>query len=95
MEIRHDPAAMLPYAFDWAAPDLAGRTWIGDDTIATADVTSTDDTAIISNVTHDSGKVTAWVTGGTPGKPLPLNCHITTTDGRTDERTLWLRVQER
>ena len=83
-----DPSAVLDYAFDWTGWLAAGET-ITDHTI-TADTGITVDSS-----TESDGKVTVWLSGGTAGKNYKVACKITTSAGRTDERTLWIRVVDR
>ena len=83
-----DPSAVLDYAFDWTEWLAAGET-ITDHTI-TADTGITVDSS-----TEDAGKVTVWLSGGTAGINYKVACLITTTAGRTDERTIWIKVVER
>jgi len=83
-----DPSAVLDYAFDWTGWLAAGET-ITDHTI-TADTGITVDSS-----TESDGKVTVWLSGGTAGINYKVACLITTTAGRTDERTLWIRVVDR
>ena len=83
-----DPSAVLDYAFDWTGWLAAGET-ITDHTI-TADTGITVDSS-----TESDGKVTVWLSGGTAGINYKVACLITTTAGRTDERTIWIKVVER
>ena len=83
-----DPSAVLDYVFDWTEWLATGET-ITDHTI-TADTGITVDSS-----TEDDGKVTVWLSGGTAGINYKVACLITTTAGRTDERTLWIKVVER
>jgi hypothetical protein len=83
-----DPSAVLDYAFDWTEWLATGET-ITDHTI-TADTGITVDSSAESD-----GKVTVWLSGGTAGINYKVACLITTTAGRTDERTLWIRVMDR
>mgnify|MGYP000967131429 FL=1 len=83
-----DPSAVLDYAFDWTGWLAAGET-ITDHTI-TADTGITVDSS-----TESDGKVTVWLSGGTAGINYKVACLITTTAGRTDERTIWIKVVDR
>jgi len=83
-----DPSAVLDYVFDWNEWLATGET-ITDHTI-TADTGITVDSSAESD-----GKVTVWLSGGTAGINYKVACLITTTAGRTDERTLWIRVVDR
>jgi len=83
-----DPSAVLDYVFDWTE-------WLA--TVETiTDYTITADTGItVGSSTEDAGKVTVWLSGGTAGINYKVACLITTTAGRTDERTIWIKVVER
>jgi len=83
-----DPSAVLDWMFDWSDWLASGET-ITDHTI-TADTGITVDSS-----TEDAGKVTVWLSGGTAGINYKVACLITTTEGRTDERTIWIKVVER
>jgi hypothetical protein len=83
-----DPSAVLDYVFDWTE-------WLA--TVETiTDHTITADTGItVDSSAESDGKVTVWLSGGTAGINYKVACLITTTAGRTDERTLWIRVVDR
>ena len=83
-----DPSAVLDYVFDWTEWLATGET-ITDHTI-TADTGITVDSS-----TESDGKVTVWLSGGTAGQNYKVACLITTSAGRTDERTIWIKVVER
>ncbi len=83
-----DPSAVLDYVFDWTEWLATGET-ITDHTI-TADTGITVDSS-----TESGGKVTVWLSGGTAGINYKVACKITTSAGRTDERTIWIKVVER
>ena len=83
-----DPSAVLDYVFDWTEWLATGET-ITDHTI-TADTGITVDSS-----TEGDGKVTVWLSGGTAGKNYKVACKITTSAGRTDERTIWIKVTNR
>lgn len=92
----HDPSAHLDYRWDWGRLDAQGNSWLGEDTILTADVTCSDPAVDIENpVATDGRSVTAIVSGGTSGTNVSLTCRITTQAGRQDERTILLRVRNR
>ncbi len=60
------------------------------------DHTITADTGItVDSSTESDGKVTVWLSGGTAGINYKVACLVETTAGRTDERTLWIRVVDR
>lgn len=86
--IIKDPGATLDYTFDWT-------DWLAlvADTIASYSVT-------VDGVTKTSDArvgalVTVWVSGGTLGGVGSATCHVTTTGGRTDDRTIYFLIRER
>ena len=83
-----DPSAILDWAYDWT-DWLAAAETITDHTI-TADTGITVDSS-----TEDAGIVTVWLLGGTAGVNYKVACLITTSAGRTDERTIWIKVTNR
>ena len=83
-----DPSAVLDYVFDWTEWLATGET--------IADHTITADTGItVDSSTEDDGKVTVWLSGGTAGINYKVACLIVTSAGRTDERTIWIKVTNR
>jgi hypothetical protein len=86
--IYKDPDARLDYAYDWTA-------WLEEDeTIEsyTFDVAQ-GDVEVDADAELD-GVVTAWLIGGTVGK-AKVTCHIVTSVGREDDRTMSITVKER
>jgi hypothetical protein len=49
----------------------------------------------VDSSAENNGKITVWLSGGTAGINYKVACLITTTEGRTDERTIWIKVVER
>ena len=87
--ITKDPNAHIDYPFDWSA-------WLADveDTLNPAGciaLINGEDSDLITNVDPDA----VWVEGGTVGETLQLTCRINTTGGRTDDRSVWLKIKER
>lgn len=87
-----DPNAVLDYGFNWR-PE--GEEWLEEDETITSYVIT-----VPTGITKDSdsesdGVVTVWLSGGTVGKWYDIACKITTSAGRTDERTLSIQIQER
>lgn len=93
-----DPDAVLDYRFDWAALAngygtsnwLATGETITSFTIAGGGLT-VDSSALVSNDTA----VVVWLSGGGVGTFYDVTCHIVTSDGREDDRTMTIRVVER
>ena len=84
----HDPDAVLDYAFDWS------------DWLESAETISSHEVTVESGITKDSdsesdGIVTVWLSGGTHGEDYIVACEISTSLGRTDERSINIRCRER
>ena len=91
-----DPSAVLDYVFDWTEWLATGETIAVDSETGEKLITITADTGItVDSSTEDDGKVTVWLSGGTAGINYKVACLITTSAGRTDERTIWIKVVER
>jgi hypothetical protein len=98
-QFTKDPSAILDWAFDWK-PLTHGVSGATSDWLATGetitDYTITADTGLtVDSSTEDAGVVTVWLSGGTVGEWYDIACKITTSAGRTDERTLSIQIQER
>lgn len=85
---QKDPEAVLDWQFDWSS-------WLADaETISSHTVTAPAGLTLDSS-TESGGVVTAWLSGGTDGERYTVECLITTTAGRTDERSITVAVRER
>ena len=82
--------------FDWTEWLATGETIAVDSETGEKLITITADTGItVDSWTEDDGKVTVWLSGGTAGINYKVACLITTSAGRTDERTIWIKVTNR
>jgi len=87
--ITKDPDSVLDYTFDWEA-------WLAliSDTIASEEV------VVETGITCDSSTISVdtvivWISGGTAGETYRVTCRIVTTGGRTDDRSIFIKVKER
>lgn len=83
-----DPNATLDYTVDWADWMPAGDSITTVTWVVPAGLTKT-------TQTNTATAATAWLSGGTVGARYVVVCRITTVDGRIDDRTLQIDVQER
>ena len=80
-----DPDAVLDYKFDWALPleadgdKLVSSTWIAGDGLT------------IDSSTQEDTYTTVWLSAGNVGKYVLTN-RVTTSWGRTDDRTVYIYV---
>lgn len=87
--IDKDVNALLDYSWDWSA-------WLGTDTIQSQVVTV--EAGLTMNSSSFSGaKVTAFISGGGTnlGATKRATCKITTTGGRVEERSIYLKIVQR
>ena len=92
-KIVKDYQAVLDYSIDWTAW-LAANT--PPDSILTATWTVDSTSGIAINTSGFSGGIaTVWLRGGTVGSVGEATCKITTTAGRTDERSFFLNIKAR
>lgn len=92
--IGKDPAAVLDYTFVWDAY-LAPIA----DTIQSVQFLL-DPPLVLERQAFDLTRATAWISGGAvPVSPAPnsfrVTCRITTTGGRVDDRSIFLKIVER
>ena len=82
-----DPDAVLDYEFDWSAWLAVGET-IASHTVTVDGVT-------LDSTTTSTTAVVAWVSAGAAGTTATVACRIVTSEARTDERTITLRITQR
>lgn len=87
----HDPDSDLDYQIDWAAwlatgDSIASSTW----TVPAGLTAGTGAQA----PTHTATTATIWLSGGTAGITYQVTDHVTTVQGRADDQSIYLRVQE-
>lgn len=95
-----DPDAVLDFVWDWRQNTnrSTGTDWLASgETIASATVSVVSGDVVVdsSGLTDSSSSVTAWLSGGTDGTDAEVRCRIITSDSRTDDRTLILKVRNR
>lgn len=83
-----DPQAVLDYQCNWA------------DWLPTGDTITASSWAVDSGITADSHSnttttATVWLSGGTDGQSYRVTNHITTAQGRTDDRTIVVKVRQK
>jgi len=96
---KKDPDAVLDYGFNWGLdsdyPDK--KPWLDLDN---GEAISTSVWVIPDGLTEDSAEFGAtatkvWLSGGTAGSSYTITNTITTSEGRTDERSMLIIVAER
>ena len=90
-----DPSAVLDWAYNWNDSSGGKTPWLATGETIDSFVITADTGITVDSSTEDAGKVTVWLSGGTAGINYKVACLITTTAGRTDERTIWIKVTDR
>ena len=87
-----DPEATLDYSVDWGADYLSGDALAESGwTVSPAEPGGV---AVVSD-RFDVLTATAQVEGGVAGRLYRLTNHVVTVEGRTDSRSIMLRVEKR
>ncbi len=87
-----DPDARIDYAIDWGPAYLDGQV------IAASNwaVEPAEGGGIaIDSASHDLQRTAVTLTGGVPGHVYRIGNRVTLSDGRSDERSLNVRVEQR
>jgi hypothetical protein len=83
-----DPNAVLDWAFDWSR-------WLAEGETISSAVIEVEDGLTKDSQSNTADTATVWLSGGTLGVTYDVTCRITTNQGRTDERTIGIRVTDR
>lgn len=88
---KKDPDAVLDWIFDF-------NDWLGEfETISSATFILDPGISIdpVNGSGHTTKTATVWLTGGTEGQVYRVTVRITTSEGRTDDRSFTLRCTNR
>lgn len=89
-EFTKDPDSVLDFAVDWTKWLDEGETIASSDWIIPDGITEDTD----QPPSHTDTVATIWLTGGTDGAWLQVVNRITTNQGRTEDQTLSLHIEE-
>ena len=83
-----DPQSALDYGFDWS------------DWLDTGDTVSTSTWKVPAGITNHSESrttttTTVWLSGGTVGATYKITNRVVTVDGRTVDRSFYVKVQNK
>lgn len=85
-----DPGAILDYTINWGGGYLQSGESVSTSVWS---IFPSDITQVIASNTASSASIT--VSGGVVGRLYQLSNRITTSQGRTDERSIIVRVEQR
>lgn len=87
-QFTKDPVGVLDYGWNWS-------DWLKPGETVAAHTITVETGLTLDSSASDGVIVAAWVSGGTVGKNYAVSCTVTTTQGRTDKRTVWLAMKPR
>jgi len=82
-----DPDAVLDYSFDW-------EPWLAGDTISTS-VWVAESPLVVDSDSNTTLITTVWISGGDLDSDYTLLNSITTAAGRSEDRTVSIRIRAR
>ena len=87
-----DPTARLDYAIDWQTVYLDGQTIVSSQWLVLPDVVGG---ITVNDAGTANGRTVVTLTGGLRGMRYQIVNRVTFSDGRSDERSLDVRVEDR
>jgi len=89
MNLTKDPNAILDYIFDWS-------DWLDEnETINSHQILVELGSVVVDSNERNGAQITVWLSGGNDQETARVVCRITTSAGRVDDRSLWLRIANR
>jgi len=85
---KKDPDAVLDYGFDWS-------DWLDTDETISASTWTVEDGITQDSESETTSVTTIWLSGGTAGTTYRIVNEIVTSDGRTENRSMDIQVEER
>jgi hypothetical protein len=92
---RKDPDAVLDYGFNWNDPSAPGGPWLATGETISTSAWTIPDGLTKGNEAHDDSITVVWLSGGTAGQSYTVTNRITSSAGRTDDRSFEIAVEER
>ena len=83
-----DPDAVLDWHFDWTDWLASGEALLTSTFFVTSGI-------VVNSSSFTSSNTTVWLSGGSAGTPYLVTNRITTSQGRTDDRSVTVRVKDR
>jgi hypothetical protein len=85
---KKDPDAVLDWIFDW-------NDWLGETENISSATFIVDPGITVTTNSYTQKTATVWLQGGTEGQVYRVTCRVTTSEGRTDDRSFTLRCTNR
>lgn len=100
--IVKDPDAILDYLWDWTEWLAGNFDLVGSPTVETDVITSFEVFAVgspapieVGTLAQQGGLIVAFLAGGDLGQMHQVTCRVHTAGGRTDDRSIWLKIRTR
>jgi hypothetical protein len=88
---QKDPDAVLDYIIDWSP-------WLGEDTLSTSTWIAPAEPSgppTVNSDTNDDSTATIWLSAGVLGNDYAFVNRVTTTGGRTEDRTVTFKIRSK
>ena len=100
MKFKKDPNAVLDYIIDFAAYSngRGPEDYLQEgETISSTEVFSSPEGLVVDSfsISDSNTSVTIWVSGGTLDETYRVTCRIVTSNSRTDDRSISIKIEER
>lgn len=82
-----DPSEVMDYTINWT------NLLVGAETISTSTWSVSPSGLTLGTESDATPNTSIWLSGGTAGTTYMVNCRITTSGGRTHERTILIEVE--
>lgn len=94
--LTKDPAARKDWSWNWGDDGAVKGYLLDGETIETATVVANPATGLtVDDPVVAGAVVSVFISGGTLGWRYELTCHVVTSQGRTDEKTLPITIANR
>jgi hypothetical protein len=87
-DFTKDPDATLDWHFDWF-------NWLQTSETITTSTYTVSPGLTIASTSNTTTNTTAWISGGQTSHVYTLTNRVVTNQGRTDERSIVIRVKDR
>lgn len=91
MKYTKDPDSVLDYSVDWSAWLPTGDTIVASTFTVTPAAT---DAVVVDDSSFNDTTTTVWLSGGANKASYTVTNHITTSQGRQDDRSMVIQMKE-
>jgi hypothetical protein len=88
VKFSKDPDATLDFSINWASE------LVGDDVLVAVSFVTDPGINIVSSNIYEDVYATVWLSSGIAGTTYQVDCHVTTQEGRQDDRRFYIVVKD-